>query len=78
MQTIEVNKCEKCPFFVWDTDYDCVGDPHYVTCNLATILNFPENVLYIGSKNNPKITIPKWCPLKDSSLTIVLNERREK
>jgi len=74
MQTIEVNKCEKCPFFVWDTDHDCVGEPHYVTCNIALRLNLPEYVLYVGNRDNPKIKIPEWCPLKQSPLTITLNE----
>ena len=74
MQTIEVNKCEKCPFFTWDIDYDCVGSPHYVTCNMALRLNLPEYVLYIGGKDNPKIKIPEWCPLKQESITVVLNE----
>lgn len=68
-KVIEVKDCNNCPFCIYDIDYESVGDSHLAYC---AALDF-SNILYTG-EGHGKLKTPEWCPLKQESITVVLND----
>ena len=78
---IIISSCKNCPFRYSDIDYDMIGNDTIEICTLSQYLG--KSSFFIDchdstKKQKHKFQTPEWCPLKNNTLSINYEKRKDK